>query len=372
MVNLQVVDNIRPTLERENLVATQAELEKFYVQRKMARLPGIDKLQKWTQWPILPTGQSFEKVIAYLGQHHNLNVIGVDLGSGATHVVTEAQGEHTSTLRTDAGLGHGLGPLLKKTAPEKFQRWLPFEIDGAAVHNLLLNKSLHPASLPTAETDLLLEYAIAREALRLPLAQLRTAWREQATFGKHGPQWQWLIGAGQILSGTPNFGHAALALLDGVEPWGVTKLTLDISNVSKVLGSIAAIEPLAAVEVAAHPGSFLNLGTVIAPLGHGPANKKAINLKIIDEDENSEEIDVTYGAIQVIDLPPGKKVTVEMRPTRFFDIGLGQPGRGAVAEVEGGLLGLIIDARGRPLRLPPDDATRLAQLQQWMGALGIN
>ena len=60
-----------------------------------------------------------------------------------------------------------------------------------------------------------------------------------------------------------------------------------------------------------------------------------------------------------------------MRPARHFDVGLGQPGRGAVAEVEGGALGIIVDARGRPLRLPKDDVQRRELLQQWLSALGV-
>jgi len=60
-----------------------------------------------------------------------------------------------------------------------------------------------------------------------------------------------------------------------------------------------------------------------------------------------------------------------MRPTRHFDIGLGQPGRGAVTEIEGGILGIIIDARGRPLRLPQDEITRHERLAGWFSALDI-
>jgi peptidoglycan hydrolase-like protein with peptidoglycan-binding domain len=63
---------------------------------------------------------------------------------------------------------------------------------------------------------------------------------------------------------------------------------------------------------------------------------------------------------------------VEIKPSRQLDIGLGQPGRGAVAQVEGGLLGIVVDARGRPLKLPDDTTERLKQLQQWLKALDIN
>jgi hypothetical protein len=55
------------------------------------------------------------------------------------------------------------------------------------------------------------------------------------------------------------------------------------------------------------------------------------------------------------------------------DIGLG-PGQQARASdaLEGGLVGLVIDARGRPLSLPAELEKRQAKLREWHQALGIN
>ena len=38
--------------------------------------------------------------------------------------------------------------------------------------------------------------------------------------------------------------------------------------------------------------------------------------------------------------------------------------------IEGGIVGLIIDARGRPLSLPSDSTYRRAKLTQWRQAIG--
>jgi hypothetical protein len=128
---------------------------------------------------------------------------------------------------------------------------------------------------------------------------------------------------------------------------------------------------MAAVEVTARD-AFLNLGTVIAPWGHGTPGKTALKFKINYANGEHQETEVAYGSIQVIALPPGEKAALEIRPSRHFDIGLGQPGRGILAEVEGGTLGIVIDARGRPLRLPKDEARRQEQLRQWLGELGVS
>jgi hypothetical protein len=179
-----------------------------------------------------------------------------------------------------------------------------------------------------------------------------------------------MVGSGRALTHTPQPGYAVLVMLDGLEPWGVTSIALDTAGVANMLGSIAAIEPMAAVEVAARD-AFWNLGTIIAPAGHGQPGKPALKLKVNYANGDPLEMEVAYGSLQVIPLPPGEKATLEIRPARHFDIGLGQPGRGALAEVEGGLLGIIVDARGRPLRLPKDEAQRQAQIRQWLTELGV-
>lgn len=372
VAHLKLIDNVRPSLDTENLAVIQAELERLYIEARMTRLPGFEKLKNWSRLPILPTSRSFEKVIAYLGQQNRLNVAGIDLGSRSGVLVTQAHDSHQTTIRTDAGVGHSLAALLKQVPLENFYRWLPVELEPEELHNKLLNKSLFPAGLPNNQEDLLIDQAIAREALRLVVDQAQSSWRKGGLSGRQAVQWNLLIGTGRTLTQTPHFGYSALVILDGFEPWGVTRLSLDSAGVTNILGALAAIEPVAAVEVIAHPHSLLNLGTIIAPLGHGPSGKTALNLKVIDDEEQGTEFAVPYGSIQLIPLAPGKKAIVEIRPSRFFDIGLGQPGRGAVAEVEGGLLGLIVDARGRPLRLPEDDDLRREQLRLWLTSLGVS
>jgi len=297
-------------------------------------------------------------------------VIGANIGSGATVMSVQTRRYQGSVIRSDAGLGHSLAALLRIVPIEKFHRWLPFELSPGELYNRLLNKSLHPTSLPETEEDLLIEHAVAREALRLAMEQIRVSWSFQLLADMDHIQWNLMIGAGRTLTRAPQPGYAALMMLDGIEPWGVTSLALDSAGVANMLGSIAAIQPMAAVEVAARD-AFLNLGTVIAPTGHGQPGKLALKFKINYANGDPLETEVAYGSMQVIALPPGEKATLEIRPVRHFDIGLGQPGRGALAEVEGGILGIIIDARGRPLRLPKDETQRQAQIRQWLEELGV-
>ena len=375
LTTLNSVDNLRPALEVENLAPTQMALESLYIQRKMSRLPGFQKLTNWTNHAVMPANNSFEKVVAYVGRHNGLNVIGVNIGSSATCVSVHTPEHYSSTIRTDGGVGHSLAALIKSVPLQRIRRWLPFDIPSTELHNLLLNKSMHPASIPTSDEDLLVEYAVAREGIRLAVTQARTGWPTQPATGRGEIQWNMLIGAGRILTQTPHPGHAAMILLDAVEPWGVTTLALDVKGVTNILGALAAVHPIAAVEIGARD-TFLNLGTVIAPIGHGAPGRPALKIKVTANNSTGPtdtpvEVVIPYGTIEVIELPPGQKATLEIRPARHFDVGLGQPGRGAVTEVEGGALGVIVDVRGRPLRLPGDSADRRAWLRQWLAQLDV-
>ncbi len=360
---LTSVDNVRPHLEFEAIEAARAELENLYIQRKVMPIPGFDKLKNWSQHPAQPTGQSLEKLVTFLGQHHGLNVAGATLGSRSTVICTFGNGQANTTIRSDAGLGQSMVWLLDAISVAQVHRWLPFKITPEELHHQLLNKSLHVNTIPTSPEDLMIEHAVAREILRMVM--------QQSQEGQPERQWNLVLGGGKPLTGAPHAAHAAMVLLDGLEPWGVTTLALDRSGTLNMLGAIAAVEPLAAVQLAQHD-TFLNLGTVIAPAGLGEPGHTAIKVKVTFADERVEEREVKYGQLDLIELPAGHRARAEIRPARQFDVGLGQPGRGAIAEVEGGLLGIIIDARGRPLKLPADDAERQSCLQQWLKTLKVS
>ena len=73
----------------------------------------------------------------------------------------------------------------------------------------------------------------------------------------------------------------------------------------------------------------------------------------------------------MIPLGVGEKAEVTITPARGFDVGEGN-GRPRTIEVEGGIVGRIIDCRGRPLALPSDDEKRIQKLKEWFGAFATS
>ena len=52
---LSIVENLRPTLERENLKPARDAIHELFMEHVMAHAPGYKKLMKWTEVPIMPT-----------------------------------------------------------------------------------------------------------------------------------------------------------------------------------------------------------------------------------------------------------------------------------------------------------------------------
>ena len=75
------------------------------------------------------------------------------------------------------------------------------------------------------------------------------------------------------------------------------------------------------------------------------------------------EIELQPGKLEILALPPGRKVNAVMD---FRDVvSLGTRGRHFSVEIRGGLGGLLLDLRDVPLRLPDKAEPRRATLEGW-------
>jgi hypothetical protein len=227
-------------------------------------------------------------------------------------------------------------------------------------------------TIPETREELLLEQAAAREAVALTLARARSTWLSRRRSLQPGlmPPVDLIVGRGGVLSQAPQPAQAALILLDAIEPVGVCNLTLDKASLLPQLGALASVQSLAAAHVVGRDG-FLRLGTVIGLAGRGRVGSVAVRIKMEYDDGQTIKVEVPYGGLETIPLAPGRKAVVELRPSSQFDVGLGRRGRGATTEVDGGLLGIIVDARGRPLSLPEDETQRREKIQEWMWEVGL-
>ncbi|RMF10743.1 MAG: methylaspartate mutase, partial [Candidatus Neomarinimicrobiota bacterium] len=65
---------------------------------------------------------------------------------------------------------------------------------------------------------------------------------------------------------------------------------------------------------------------------------------------------------------PYEPVQAHLVPGKNLDIGAGK-GVSIDTEIYGGVVGILLDGRGRPLELPVDAAERIRKLREWSQAV---
>jgi hypothetical protein len=183
------------------------------------------------------------------------------------------------------------------------------------------------------------------------------------------PWFEPIVASGSVLTRAPHHAHTLLMLLDGLQPTGVTTLVLDQYHLAPALGAAAAVNPLLTVQVL-ESSAFLNLGTVIIPVSKAQPGTPVLRIRMTNEAGSETRVDIKQGALEVLPLPIGQPARLHLQPLHRADIGMGGAGRGGSLRVVGGELGVIVDARGRPLRLPEDPSRRREQINKWLWTLG--
>jgi uncharacterized protein (TIGR01319 family) len=378
---LEVVENIRPVLERENLRPARNKIHDLFMEHVMAHAPGYKKLMEWTDVPIMPTPGAVGLLIENIGKSQGIAVLGVDIGGATTDVFSVFQGVFNRTVSANLGMSYSISNVLAEAGEKNIMRWLPMEMSAAEVRNRIRNKMIRPTTIPSTLEDLKLEQAIAREALRLALLHhmsmavgLKGVQQERTISDAFAQSrtgetlvsmmdLNLVVGSGGALSHAPRRVQSAMMTMDAFQPEGVTRLTVDSIFMMPHLGVLTEVHPEAAYEVF-EKDCLIHLGTCIAPVGPGKDGVKCVHVKVVKADGKEMEARVNFGDIAVLPLDVGESAKAFITPERGFDVGVGA-GKPHEAQVEGGLVGVIIDCRGRPLVLAENDGTRMEALRKW-------
>jgi MutL protein len=245
---------------------------------------------------------------------------------------------------------------------------------------------IRPTTIPQTLEALVFEQAVAREALRLAYVQHKEfattlkGVQQQRTVGDTFSQksagqtivdnmkLDLLVASGGVLSHAPRMHQTAMMLIDAFEPEGFTALANDSIFMMPHLGVLAQVNPKASLEVFERD-CLIYLGTCVAAKGTGKPGKPCFRYTVRSSSLN-ESGQMAVGDIRLFPLGDGEKATVAVEPDKAFDVG-GGPGKPIEREVRGGTVGLILDARGRPLLLPTDRATGRGLVDAWVTALQL-
>ena len=361
-LDLDIVDNIRPTLDVENLQPSRDKIHDLFMEHVMAQAPGYDKLMNWTNCPIMPTPGAVGEIIKKIAKIENISVLGVDIGGATTDVFSVFEGKFNRTVSANYGMSYSICNVLSDAGIESVDRWLNFEINESNLTNHIANKMIRPTTIPQTLEDLKIEQALAREALRLSLDQHKkfavslkgvqqertiSDTFEQSMSGKSLVDMKNLdliVGSGGVLSHAPRREQAFRMLIDSFLPEDITQIAVDSIFMMPQLGVLSEVHEKAAIEVF-NKDCLVRLGTCIAPLGDGKIGDEVLEYSIKIDNQNFTGV-VNYGDILLIPCDYNS-YKGSFRCKNGFKL---NGKKECSTFLYGGKVGIILDCRGRPFK----------------------
>lgn len=395
-MEVRVVDNVLPMLDRPTPAPLQAEIETIYRTRQMAYVPGLDKVAALTEKGLMTAADSFTRTVQYLARKYRLRVLALDLGAATTALIradasslisvpraatsahpTGGDGRDGTTaadavedagtlqriLVAEVNLGYGLDPLLVQKGIETIAQWLPTSYELPPAHATLLNQAIRPWITPTDSEQMTVLNAAGREVL----AHARRVWR--GNYASDDLDCDLVLLSGAPIARGSRANGLILMLLDALELRGIFSVAADGMGLATTMGALAAVNPDAAAQ-ALENDCLVTWGTVFVPhlpvrLGEGPA----MRVKLEPAQGGELEVEVKPGSLELLPLGEGEKANVEIQMRR--GVTLDSSRRGTFRrEVQGGTIGLLIDARGRPLPFADQPERRRERMQQWLWEAG--
>ena len=392
---LTVVPNLRPSLEREQLGPARDAIHELFMEHVMAHAPGYKKLMTWSPVPIMPTPGAVGLIIEKVAKRDRLAVVGVDIGGATTDVfsvfrVPGAADDATvfnRTVSANLGMSYSVSNVMAEAGIANILRWVPFAVDEVELRNRIKNKMIRPTTIPQTLEDLVIEQAICREALRLSFEQ-----HKALAVGLKGKQTArdisdvldqtssgsslvdlvdlgLLVGSGGVLSHAPRRAQSMLMMIDAFLPEGLTELAVDSIFMTPQLGVLSTVHEAAATQVFERD-CLVILGPCVAPIGSAKPGSPCVTVEWAPESGAASRHVVAFGALRCVPTA-GERGRLTATPERGFDLGAGK-GKTVTRTVRAGVVGLVVDARGRrPFALPEDPSARIGKLREWNRALDL-
>jgi hypothetical protein len=327
-----------------------------------------------------------------IAKKENISVVGVDIGGATTDIFSVFEGKFNRTVSANLGMSYSICNVLAESGLDNVLRWVPFDIDRSELTNRIGNKMIRPTTVPQSLEELVIEQAIAREALRLSFIQHKefaTSLKgvqsertisdafEQSASGQslvNMMELDLLVGSGGVLSHAPRRQQSARMLIDAFMPEGITQLAVDSIFMMPQLGVLANIEKddlkdeasQAALEVFDND-CLIRLGTCVAPVGSIKPGQLMAEIILNFQDGKTEVIQIKEGDLKLIE-HPYEEIKVSIKPSRGIDVGAGK-GEPIESSIYGGVVGLIFDGRNRPITLSKTPVERIESLSKWSNAV---
>lgn len=377
VAKLQIAPNLQPVFGEWDFPPAQSLLEEFVLKSWKESLPGLGSLCALAEDTSGLAVCSVDRMVRYLSQvkhkdsvvSRKTGVLSVDLGGSQTTLSAGLSGFGGTVIAEKFSC---LDDNNRLNVCQEIKVWCAELVSLKEVDQFLHQHALIPAWVPETRKELALSQAFDRYRLRQAAAQLadNMPWFDFHPLKGLRTHFEPIIASGAALANHANHKESLLTLLDGLQPCGITTLVLDRYQLLPLLGKIGEVEPLLPVHLLSSM-AYENLGTVISVIGDLPQGRTAVTIQVETESGNKYTADIHSGSLIRLPIQAGEVGVLDLLPHRQVDIGFGGYGRGGKLKVTGGNLGLVIDSRGRPIRLPHEDSLRLELLHTWQSSLEV-
>jgi hypothetical protein len=343
LADVQFLPNLRPDVADERLDEAIRTMGEFYAGQWAGLLPGAAEIQEWSNFPVTPTAHAFAAICEYLAATDP--VLGLDLGGGSATVVSATRGRTRLFVRSDRGLGKPLGENPDPAAVRTILAGAPAEISESRLRDYARNRALRPCTVPLTEDDLNVEQVVMQGLLRQVVKDAWARWKVRDESDLTG--YLTILLRGRAFSHAPRPADVLLTVLDALQFAGIYRVVVDHSDTLPALGLLATYAPELVVQVLERD-ALRNLGWVVAPTGEVEVGSSALRVRLEAKTMETLHTEVAGGTVEVIPLPPGQSASVTLYPGSGLDIGAG-PSHSRKVNLSGSALGIVVDARGRPL-----------------------
>ncbi len=358
-----VTGNIRPTLEIEDLGKSSEDFSKMVLDVWKKRMEGISRIAPLCSEPPSISSLNYQRMLRFLGKLYDPNkaVLGIDLGS-AYSTFASSNPDQCNSIVVPIGMGDGFEEVLNRIKVDDIGKWLVESVPNDELKEILWQKTLTPGSIPVDEKGLAVDLAAARAVLEYGLEEMK----RQSLLA--APTFEPIFISGSTISHAPTPQQILLTLLDGIQPAGIAPLIIDKHGLMPILGAISKVNALLPVQVM-ESSAFANLATVISVESKASEGTPVANARLTYRTGSYMDVEVKQGSIATLPLGTGEVGTLSLTLARRSVVeGLIAPNE--PFKVHGGICGVVIDARGRPLVFPKDEAARRERHKRWMFMLG--
>lgn len=123
-VSLKIVDNLRPSLDNENLGPAREAIHELFLEHVMQQAPGYSKLTTWTTADIMSTPNAVGNMVEAYAKAMSYNVLAADIGGATTDVFSVFKGNYTRTVSANLGMSYSICNVMAEAGTEGILRWI--------------------------------------------------------------------------------------------------------------------------------------------------------------------------------------------------------------------------------------------------------